>query len=421
MGATHSHGTKRWAAPQLNSKPKSTALSLDAFITDMVKQMVERTVDAVIEEKQPKKSNVVKRTEESRRPSTNSKVGESDLEVLGSTNDFFQTALEDDHLDESDSTPCRFMEDDELSSSSASSSLQSTSSSSPLDDSTNAPAASPLPGIPEDQLVGLIVNISSRVAPLFKDGMQFFWNLRTTCKSGTFEKALREATYPPRFSMDCVEKEDVELCESADKMSFLNRAFFFDLIREILQRIYKGEDEDVQVNRRPVVNSARYRLWLGTTRPNSLALLERIIRTNLETEFGISFTPALETSQNNSILNPSPPRVLTDMNRLSRLAQWTVQRKDWLDQRLELEMRADEQTWYNYKPFEQKLLDNLTLMIMAGTFNEVYDECAKKVAKEIYYEDVQLLNGEPEPEMKKNFETDFVRVRSPSSMSGTMP
>uniref|UniRef100_A0A915EWD2 Serine rich adhesin for platelets n=1 Tax=Echinococcus canadensis TaxID=519352 RepID=A0A915EWD2_9CEST len=417
MGVTHSHGTKGWAAPQLNSKPKSTALPLDAFITDMVKQMVERTVDAVIEEKQPKNSNVVKRTEESRMPSTNSKVGESDLEVLSSTNDFFRTALEDDHLNESDSTPCRFMEDDELSSSSASSSLQSTSSSSPLEDSTNALAASPLPGIPEDQLVGLIVNISSRVAPLFKDGMQFFWNLRTTCKSGTFEKALREATYPPRFSMDCVEKEDVELCESADEMSFLNRALFFDLIREILQRIYEGEDEDVQVNRTPVVNSARYRLWLGTTRPNSLPLLKRIIRTNLETEFGISFTPACDTSQNNSILNLSPPRVLTDMNRLSRLAQWTVQRKDWLDQRLELEMRADEHTWYNYKPFEQKLLDNLTVMVMAGTFNEVYDECVKKVAKEIYYEDVQLLNGEPEPEMKKNFETDFVRVRSPSSIT----
>lgn len=63
------------------------------------------------------------------------------------------------------------------------------------------------PRQPEDQLVGLIVNIPSRVTSLFKDGMRYFWNLRASCKPGTFEKALREATYPPRFTMDCVERE----------------------------------------------------------------------------------------------------------------------------------------------------------------------------------------------------------------------
>lgn len=81
-------------------------------------------------------------------------------------------------------------------------------------------------------------------------------------------------------------------------------------------------------------------------------------------------------------------------------------------------MRADEPTWFNYRPFEQNLLNNLTVMVMADTFNEVYDKCTKKVAKEIYYDDMQLLNGKSEPQMK-NFGMDFAYVRSPSPMSGT--
>ncbi|VDM15715.1 unnamed protein product [Hydatigera taeniaeformis] len=423
MGAAHSHGSTRWAASK--PKPKSKPFSLDTFVSDLVKQMVERTVDGVIEEKQRKKSNAVEKTEESKESSTNSKADESELEVLSSTNDFFRTTLADDHLDKSDSTPDGFMEDDELSTTSTSSSLQTTTSSSPLEDSTNALVVSPPspppppPGIPEDQLVGLIVNIPSRLASLFKDGMQFFWSLRTSSKLGTFEKALREATYPPRFTMDCVEREDVELCRSADEMSLLNRPLFFDFIREILQRVYEGEDEDVQLNRMPVVNSARYRLWLGPRRPNSLTLLERIVQTNLEADFGVSLKSRCGNSEEDRNRNPSPPRVVMDTNRLPRLAQWTIKRKDWLDQRLELEMRADEPTWFNYRPFEQNLLNNLTIMVMTDIFNEVYDRCAKKVAREVYYEDLHLLNGKPGSQVRKNFGMDLVRVRSPSSMSGT--
>ncbi|KAL5108341.1 hypothetical protein TcWFU_000349 [Taenia crassiceps] len=417
MGVAHSHGLTRRVASR--HKPKPKPLSLDAFVADLVKQMVERTVEGVIEEKHRKKSNAIGRPEGSKEFSAKAKVDGLELEVLSSTSDFFRTTLADDHLDDSDRNPDDLTEDDEPSSTSASSSLQSTTSSSPLEDSTNAFVVPLPPVIPEDQLVGLIVNIPSRVASLFKDGMQYFWDLRNSCKPGTFETALREATYPPRFTMDCVESEDVELCKSADEMSFLNRALFFDFIREILQHVYEGEDEDVQKNRPPVVNSARYRLWLGLRRPNSLPLLEGIVRAKLESEFDISFTLPCNNSQNNHLSILPPPCVLMDKNRLSRLAQWTIQRKDWLDQRLELEMRAEEPTWFNYRPFEQNLLNNLTLMVMADTFNEVYGKCAKKVAKEIYYEDMQFLNGKPEPRVKRNFGMDFVHVRSPSSMSGT--
>ena len=49
-------------------------------------------------------------------------------------------------------------------------------------------------------------------------------------------------------------------------MAFFSRALFFDFVRETLLRIYQGEDEDIQQNRQPVINSARYRLWLGPKR-----------------------------------------------------------------------------------------------------------------------------------------------------------
>lgn len=67
MGTAHSHGPTTRAALKPKPKTKPKPLSLDAFVADLVKQMVERTVDGVIEEKQRKKCNAVENLEESRK------------------------------------------------------------------------------------------------------------------------------------------------------------------------------------------------------------------------------------------------------------------------------------------------------------------------------------------------------------------
>lgn len=143
-------------------------------------------------------------------------------------------------------------------------------------------------------------------------------------------------------------------------------------------------------------------------------MLERIVRMNLEQDLGINLSP----SQEERITPPPPAPVIKDLKRLPKITQWTIQRKSWLDQHVEVEMRADEPNWMNYRPFEKSVLDSLITKILVKEFDEVYNSCVKKLAREIYEEDMQLMSGNLLKEVVKNPDTNNgPRNRHSSSIS----
>ncbi|KAM3182544.1 hypothetical protein ACTXT7_012157 [Hymenolepis weldensis] len=253
-----------------SSEPSNKNLFLEDFVAEMVRQLVEQKVEEIVEEERRNTPRNGTKSESFKKQEV-FKNYEDGLEVLESDNEFFKAALAADDkkigglIGNQVNTP---LSDSDLS---ASSSNPSSTSSSPIEDFSEAPVTPPPTGIPPDQIVGLIVNVPSRMVPFLNEALQFFWNLRINSKPGTFERELEEAVYPPRFTNTCMEIEDVELCRNVDRMGFINRSFFFDFVREIIQRIYEGEDKEIQMNRDPVINSSRYRLWLGTKRLGSIA------------------------------------------------------------------------------------------------------------------------------------------------------
>lgn len=66
---------------------------------------------------------------------------------------------------------------------------------------------------------------------------------------------------------------DLELFRTQSNVKFISRALLFDLINEIIQKIYVGENNDVELQERTVnssesktlhrVSSAQFRLWRG--------------------------------------------------------------------------------------------------------------------------------------------------------------
>nr|CDS26813.1 Serine rich adhesin for platelets [Hymenolepis microstoma] len=406
-----SRSEKKFSSPELSDK----TLSLEAFVAEMVRQLVDQKVDEIVREERWNKSPRSGTHSDSLKTQTTFKKSENGLEVLNSNHEFFQTALA--ACDEKINDPNGDQADSLLSDSEFSTS-HSMHSSSPSSSSNEDLSEAHIPcGIPADQIIGLIVNVPSRMVPFFNEALQFFWNLRINSEPGTFERELAKAIYPPRFNNSCVEIEDIELCRNANRMGFINRPLFFDYVREVIQRIYEGEDEEIQMNRDPVINSDRYRLWLGTKRPTSMVLLERIVRMKLEENFGINLT----LSEKERMTPPPPAPVIKDLQRLPKLTQWTIQRKGWLDQHLEVEMRADEPNWMNYRPFEKSVLDSLTAKILVEAFNEVCDRCVRKLEKEIYEEKLQLTDGDLLKEAVEESVVDNDHRRRHSSSISELP
>ncbi|KAM7536209.1 hypothetical protein Aperf_G00000090540 [Anoplocephala perfoliata] len=396
MGGVNSRNSSKAVSAKTERKITSLGLkdknfSLEDFVAEMVNQLAEQKVEEIVEEERRKIS----------------KKDEGELQVLDYADEFFRSTLAKDDRND----------DDEASGKSQTPSPPSTTSSSPIENSSESPTLAHSVGVPADQIMGLIVNIPSRMIPFFHEALEFFWNLRTSCKPGTFEEELKMLEAPPRFSNECVEDEDVELCRTADQLGFMSRSLFFDFVREILQRIYEGEDEDIQNNRQPAITSSRYRLWLGTKRPNSFSLLERIVKTNLETDFGVKLTvPQDSESLDVQLAAPSPAPIVKDIGRLPQLTQWTIKDKNWLNQLLEVEMRADDQNWMNYWPFEKALMESLISKILSETFDEVYDRCEKGLGRDFYEEDIQLENHIKETRMNDEIDDDN-RVGKPNLIS----
>ncbi|VUZ44890.1 unnamed protein product, partial [Hymenolepis diminuta] len=247
-----------------SSKPSDKNFSLEDFVAEMVRQLVEQKVQEIVEEERRNTSLRNRTKGDSPKTQEVLKNDEGELEILKSDDEFFKTALaagEKKLIDLTGNQVNMSLSDSDFS---TSSSNPSSTSSSPIEDFSEASLIPSPTGIPPDQIVGLIVNVPSRMVPFLNEALQFFWNLRINSKPGTFERELEKTAYPPRFTDTCTEIEDVELCRNADRMGFINRPFFFDFVREMIQRIYEGEDKDIQMNRDPVINSSRYRLWLGT-------------------------------------------------------------------------------------------------------------------------------------------------------------
>ena len=152
-------------------------------------------------------------------------------------------------------------------------------------------------------------------------------------------------------------------------------------------------------------------------------MLERIVRKNLEEELGITLTLTQQNNQDTSEA-PSPPSILKDISRFPRLTQWTIKRKDWLDQRLEIEMRADEPTWLNYKPFEVEVLNNLTTKVLEDTFSEVFKNCTKNelnsATTNCKSEGAPQLNGVSKISKYKELQMDSVHAQKPDTSSETI-
>ncbi|KAL3320983.1 hypothetical protein Ciccas_000343 [Cichlidogyrus casuarinus] len=158
-----------------------------------------------------------------------------------------------------------------------------------------------------------------------------------------------------------------------------------------MQEIYQGEDEEQKARQgfRPPT-SAQYRLWNGPRRPDTLQQVIDIVVPRLRRDMDLKLdVKGLVSSEliskveksvplRNQIIDPvslgsridSRPRDKVggdEFSRLSKLARWSLRKKDWLDKLLDLEMRTEEQKqWLNYTAVEEELTSNL--------FDEIWQE-----------------------------------------------
>ncbi|VDK31872.1 unnamed protein product [Taenia asiatica] len=217
---------------------------------------------------------------------------------------------------------------------------------------------------------GMVVNTPSRTVLLFKDAMKFFFQLRASSEPGTFEEVLNSIQYPPHFTETYAEEEDLEICERVPQSRLVNRSLFFDLIRIGMLDIFAGEDEDVKNNREPRLNSARLHMWHGRHRPESQSRWEAILAPQLEAILGMSLDPAASSGPSPLIL--PRPQVFDPSVLRSSLVRWTLNSKAcWIEQLLETELREEDPSWFNFKPFEEQVVDTVIMDITSELANDM--------------------------------------------------
>ncbi|VUZ44888.1 unnamed protein product [Hymenolepis diminuta] len=205
---------------------------------------------------------------------------------------------------------------------------------------------------------GLIVNLPSRTLPLFKKAMNFFYELRSSVPKGTFEQALKTAEYPPEFSNLYLDEKDMELYRKVPEVYFINRPLFFDLLRTGMLEIFAGEDDDVKYNREIVYTSARLHMWGGRRRPESQESWEAYLGPQLVAILGISLDPVAAQTD-----DPVPlplPTVYDHSVVRGSVSRWTLQSKHYVDQLCEVELRADDPSWFNYRDYIKTIVDQST-------------------------------------------------------------
>nr|CDS26812.2 Serine rich adhesin for platelets [Hymenolepis microstoma] len=205
---------------------------------------------------------------------------------------------------------------------------------------------------------GLIVNIPSRTLPLFKKAMDFFYKLRSTVPKGYFEQALKTAEYPPEFSNMYLDEKDMELYRKDPEVYFINRSLFFDLLRTGMLEIFAGEDDDVQYNREIVYTSARLHMWGGRRRPEKQEIWEAYLGPQLVAILGISLDPV--AAQTDEVVPLPMPTVYDHSVVRGSISKWTLQSKHYVDQLCEVELRADDPSWFNYRDYISTIINQST-------------------------------------------------------------
>ncbi|KAL5969574.1 hypothetical protein TSMEX_002698, partial [Taenia solium] len=227
---------------------------------------------------------------------------------------------------------------------------------------------------------GMVVNTPSRTVLLFKDAMKFFFQLRASSEPGTFEEVLNSIQYPPHFTETYAEEEDLEICERVPQSRLVNRSLFFDLIRIGMLDIFAGEDEDIKNNREPRLNSARLHMWRGRHRPESQSRWEAILAPQLEAILGMSLDPAASSGPSPPVL--PRPQVFDPSVLRSSLVRWTLNSKAcWIEQLLETELREEDPSWFNFKPFEEQVVDTVIMDITS----ELADDMILSVLTRLNY------------------------------------
>ncbi|VDQ04067.1 unnamed protein product [Trichobilharzia regenti] len=139
----------------------------------------------------------------------------------------------------------------------------------------------PEPSYSEESVQGLFADIPERSQALIQLAVKHFWEYRSNAEVGYKEASLTEALNnpPAEFGFDYCDKIDLEIFKTKSNIRFISSTLLFDLIGELLQKIYAGEDNEVneQQQKQHMVNhfqaksthrvsSAQFRLWRGPCR-----------------------------------------------------------------------------------------------------------------------------------------------------------
>ncbi|VDO66812.1 unnamed protein product [Schistosoma margrebowiei] len=226
----------------------------------------------------------------------------------------------------------------------------------------------PEPSYTVDNIKGLFADTPDRTQPLIHLAVKHFWDAKLNAKS-EWEVVLLKASNnpPPEFSVDYYDEADLELFRTQSNVKFISRALLFDLINEIIQKIYVGENNDVELQERLInssesktfhrVSSAQFRLWRGPCPPTTYNRLLTIVQSEVcrEMNLRIESKSEMPNHSGNKTKYSGLNEVIPSGVRLSRLVQWTLAKKSWLDRVLDLELRADEPSWLSYVPEEREI------------------------------------------------------------------
>ncbi|CAL8079703.1 unnamed protein product [Calicophoron daubneyi] len=247
------------------------------------------------------------------------------------------------------------------------------------------PCLSPSVVFVPEHLRGQIPSMAARVDPLIRQAVEYLWEALHNASGGIREWALQQAiSAPPQcFSPDMLDEADLdpELHKTPD-LRFVSRSLLFDLVSECVTKIYAGEDEEIRNSqkRRPHITSTQFRLWEGPTRPSTFDRLLKLVQTRVQEVLNSRsnvFHPDDKPSAARS-LPVGGVGTFTNNSRFSRLAQWTLSKKPYLDRLLELEMRADEGSWLSYVPEERRLKSSLADQLWKESLDEALEAVLRR-------------------------------------------
>ncbi|CAH8461403.1 unnamed protein product [Heterobilharzia americana] len=246
----------------------------------------------------------------------------------------------------------------------------------------------PEPSFTEENIQGLFADTPERTQTLIHLAVKHFWDSRLNAALGHKEASLLEALSnpPPEFGFDYCNETDLEIFKTKRNIRFISCALLFDFIGELLQKIYAGEDNETELLKEATFNhlqtkhthrvsSAQFRLWRGPCRPTTYNHLLNIVTSevcrelNLKVDWKSNAYPQ-QQHETNKLKRIGLNETGLSGSRFSRLVQWTLTKKPWLDRILDLELRADEPTWLSYVPEEREIKMKLSNELWEDVLND---------------------------------------------------